>query len=327
MRSTHPPLESLLKLSHNCLVGFELTSLNRIANLRKEFREVLDEWIEAQIEANFARWVVEYRLVRDSSADQRPQPAFVPSQLSFRTVTHAPDQLLLPSGDELPTAIPFAAIVQFGDSVDCESRSPLRHLPVSQAATAALRTLEHFARCTAPSIGDQPLDLGDFDAPDRSPSGLFFPSLQCEPAHKLRSVSSRMTCAVAGTNQSTHYVFRYASTFVASDHSTVGEPAAPFGVNSQLRSHPRASRLRSECAFAIRKCHSDLRSPSPFAVFQSQSDLLQPSPSALLQRHSDPSPPSPCAPRQRQSDPYRFSPHQLSLRQFSLQRTALLLRN
>jgi hypothetical protein len=327
MGSTHPPLESLLKLSQNCLVGFELTSLNRIANLRKEFREVLDEWIEAQIEASFARWVVEYRLVRDSSEDQRALPPFEPPQLSFRTVAHAPDQLLLPSGDDLPPAIPFAAIVQFGDSVNCELRSPLRHLPVSQAATAALRTLEHFARCAAPSIGDQPLDLGDFDAPDRSPFDPFFPSPQCEPVHKLKSVSSQMTCLVSSTNPSTRYVVRYASTFVASDHSTVGEPAAPFGVNSHSRSRTRASRLRSECAFAIRKCHTDLRSPSPFVVFQSQSDLLQPAPSALLQCQSDPSPPSACAPRQRQSDPYRFSPHQLSLRQFSLQRTALLLRN
>lgn len=46
MGSTHPPLESLLRFSQNCLEGFELSRLNRIANLRKEFQEILAEWIE-----------------------------------------------------------------------------------------------------------------------------------------------------------------------------------------------------------------------------------------------------------------------------------------
>ena len=55
MGSTHPPLESLLKLSQNCLEGFELSRLNRISNLRKEFHDVLVEWIEFEIEARFAR--------------------------------------------------------------------------------------------------------------------------------------------------------------------------------------------------------------------------------------------------------------------------------
>jgi hypothetical protein len=312
MGSTHPPLESLLKLSQNCLVGFELTSLNRIANLRKEFREVLDEWIEAQIAASFARWVVEYRLVRDSSADQRALPPSDPSQLSVRTVAHVPDQLLLPSGDELPPAIPFAAMVQFGDSVDCELRSPLRHLPVSQAATAALRTLEHFARCTAPSNREQPLDPTDFDASDRSPFGPFFPSPQCGPVHKLKSVSSQMTYLVSSTNPSTRYVVRFASTFVPGDDSTLGEPAVPFDVKSHSRSRPRASRLRSEYAAVLRQAQSDLRPPSRCAPHQTQSDLSRP---------------SPFAPRQSQSDRDRFSPHQLSPQQFSPHRTALLLRN
>jgi hypothetical protein len=149
MGSTHPPLESLLKLSHNCLEGFELSSLNRISNLRKEFREVLDEWIEAEIEARFARWALDYRRVRDFSANQTAHLAFVPPRLSFRDLTLTSEQFLLPGGDELPIEFPFASMVQFGDSVDCELRLSLRHSPVSQNAAAALRSLEHFARYAA----------------------------------------------------------------------------------------------------------------------------------------------------------------------------------
>jgi hypothetical protein len=216
MGSTQPPLEFLLKLSQNCLEGFELSRLNRISNLRKEFREVLEEWIELEIEARFARWILEYRHVGDSFPDRTVLPAFPPPELGAGSVTHVSEQFLLPGGDELPAEFPFASVIELGDGVELQLRLPLRHLPVSQDAAAALRSLEHFALCKARSIGDQPIDLLDCDASDPSLSFPSFSYSRREPVRELRRVSSRMSYVLAGTPQAVHYVVQYASTFVTS---------------------------------------------------------------------------------------------------------------
>jgi hypothetical protein len=280
MCSTHPPLESLLKLSHTCLESFELTSLNRIANLRKEFRQVLGEWIELEIGARFAHWALECRNLGDSFPNTTALPAFVPSQLALRSVVHVSEQLLLPSGDELPIEFPFASMVEIGDSVAFELGMPHRCLPVSQDAAAALRSLEHLARLEARSIGDQSTDLLNRDALDSSLP--FPPYTPRESVHELRSVSARMSYVFAGTKRAVHYIVRYSSTFVTSDRPTSLEPIALSEVNVSPHSRPVASRSSCEFAFALRRT---------------------------------------------QSDPCRTSPFQLSPRQLSLRRTAVLLRN
>jgi hypothetical protein len=216
MGSTQPPLEFLLKLSHNCLEGFELSRLNRISNLRKEFREVLEEWIELEIEARFARWILEYRHVGDSFPDRTVLPAFPPTELAAHSVTHVSEQFLLPGGDEHPVEFQFASVIEPGDGVEYQLRLTLRHLPVCQDAAAALRSLERFALCNARSIGDQPIDLLACDAPDSSLSCPFLSYSPREPVRELRSVSSPMSCVLAGTTQAVHYIVQYASTFVTS---------------------------------------------------------------------------------------------------------------
>src|SRR5271170_1204229 len=245
MGSTHPPLESLLDLSQNCLEGFELSRLNRISNLRKEFHQLLAEWIEFEIEARFARWVLEYRRLADfgALATQNVAPAFGPPQLALRGVTHESDQFLLPSGNELPPQFPFASMLELRESVAVELRLPFRPLSVSQDASAALHSLEHFARCKARSIGESPVFLPDFDAPDSSAACSFLSFSRRERAHELRNVSSRLSCVLAGTNQSVRYIVRYSSTFVASDYSAPVEPSA-LSDSTPLPEHGRrASRL------------------------------------------------------------------------------------
>ena len=221
MGSTHPPLESLLRFSQNCLEGFELSRLNRIANLRKEFQEILAEWIEFEIEARFARWLLERRSVSDSFANRADLPAFGSLQIPLGGVTHSAEQLLLPTGDEIPLEFPFVSLVELGDGVAFELRLPLRHLPVSQDASAALRSLEHFASCEAQAIGEQPLDLLDLDAPDSSASCPFLPFPQPGPAREIRNVAPPKTCVHADTDRSAHYVVRYASAFVTRDRDAL----------------------------------------------------------------------------------------------------------
>jgi hypothetical protein len=275
MGSTHPPLESLLTLTQNCLEGFELSRLNRISNLRKEFHEVLDEWIEFEIEARFARWVLEYRHLGGfgSLPNQTAVPAFAPPELAPRGVTHVSDQFLLPSGNELPPEFPFASIVELGERVALELRLPFRYLPVSQDASAALRSLEDFASCKARSIGDQPFDLLDCDTTDSSSSCLFLSFPHREPAHELRNVSSRMSCVLAGTNESAQYIVRFASTFVTSEHPTPGEPIARSESTLLPRPRSRPSRLIYGCDFPLHCSQSDLYQLSPVRISLRQSSL------------------------------------------------------
>jgi hypothetical protein len=61
MSSIQLPLEYLATSSENCLEAFELARLNQISNLRKEFFQVFDEWVEAEIAARMARWVLDGR--------------------------------------------------------------------------------------------------------------------------------------------------------------------------------------------------------------------------------------------------------------------------
>ena len=61
-------VEYLAGASTISLESYELARLNQIANLRKELREVMEEWIEAEVEARFARWVLENRRASPLSA-------------------------------------------------------------------------------------------------------------------------------------------------------------------------------------------------------------------------------------------------------------------
>jgi hypothetical protein len=56
-----PPLEHLVTSSNITLESFELSRLNRVSNLRKEVRQILDEWIEAEVAGRIARWILDCR--------------------------------------------------------------------------------------------------------------------------------------------------------------------------------------------------------------------------------------------------------------------------
>src|SRR5713226_8316138 len=70
MGSAHPPLEYLITTSNTSLESFELSRLNAVANLRKEIRQIVDDWVQAEIEARIARWVLERR--RTDTVDSLP---------------------------------------------------------------------------------------------------------------------------------------------------------------------------------------------------------------------------------------------------------------
>jgi hypothetical protein len=57
MRKKVTPFQYLLECSHMSLEDFELARLDRAANLRKQLRDIAEEWVEAEVEAQLAHWV------------------------------------------------------------------------------------------------------------------------------------------------------------------------------------------------------------------------------------------------------------------------------
>ena len=52
------PLEYLFTSSDASIESFRLSRLNAVANLRKELHEIFEEWIEAEVQARLAQWLL-----------------------------------------------------------------------------------------------------------------------------------------------------------------------------------------------------------------------------------------------------------------------------
>ena len=74
MRAPQPPLEYLVTASQASLEAFELAQLNRSANLRKELRDILDEWLQTEVDARVSRWILECRRAQNDDASSLPAP-------------------------------------------------------------------------------------------------------------------------------------------------------------------------------------------------------------------------------------------------------------
>ncbi len=68
MGATRPPLDYLATCSQMSLESVELSRLNLASNLRKEFQEILDEWIESEVDARLARSILEWRRAQDAGS-------------------------------------------------------------------------------------------------------------------------------------------------------------------------------------------------------------------------------------------------------------------
>jgi hypothetical protein len=59
MGVTRPPLEYLATASKVALESFELSRLNEASNYRKEVQQILQGWIDTEVDARLARWILE----------------------------------------------------------------------------------------------------------------------------------------------------------------------------------------------------------------------------------------------------------------------------
>lgn len=157
MEHTRPPLDYLLTCSEPGLESYEMSRLNRIANLRRELRDVLDEWMEAEVNARVARWLLECKRAESSAAGA---PALLPPVSLLLGPQALPFLPPMPGADDSPseqpgdTARPAGAP---GDSPAGQTRGAA--LPRGEHATG-LRQLERRARRIAGTLGGPRLPDG-----------------------------------------------------------------------------------------------------------------------------------------------------------------------
>ncbi len=129
MKTTKPMLDYLATCSQTSLEAFELARLNDLANIRKQMMEVVNDWVEADIQARIAEWI----LVR-----RRQQATLRATSQNFRRIRSKQASLPLFSSTndslaQFPTLAPNAIFPVLRDAVSDE---PLRALRRGSEALA-----------------------------------------------------------------------------------------------------------------------------------------------------------------------------------------------
>jgi hypothetical protein len=78
MSESKPVFDYLQTCSQQSLESFELSRLSQVANLRKELRDVVAEWVEAEVQARLARWLLERWRTREQVLIPFPDPLAEP---------------------------------------------------------------------------------------------------------------------------------------------------------------------------------------------------------------------------------------------------------
>jgi hypothetical protein len=155
--SSTPPLEYLITSSRAALENFDLARMNVIANLRKEFRNLAEEWIEAEIQSRLARWILECRRVQESSAGAQ---ALEPSRIlpvediaaNLPPASCEPPQVR-ESQSLAATPLSIDSSHYGRDSTPSPNALPLSLRKLSGKAKEALTFLEQHGRLQTAAIG------------------------------------------------------------------------------------------------------------------------------------------------------------------------------
>src|SRR5271156_1692579 len=227
---TSPPLEYLVTSSQAGLENFELVRLNTIANLRKEFGDLLEEWIEAETQSRLARWILECRRTQDAASDPRL------SKLSAPLPVEAIDENRLPLFDGALNSQEFqsqSSPVDHFPHRSARSRrdsSPVRDalpLPSRQLSSKAKRALNFLERQV------------------RLQTGAIAPNVYASGSETRRNPALPAPAQDAPQHRRPHKISQTASLFpVALEHSEGSDsacaPTRRFGAgNSTKREAPK----------------------------------------------------------------------------------------
>jgi hypothetical protein len=147
------PLEYLVTSSQSAVESFELSRLNRVSNLRKEIRQIVDEWIAAEAEARIARWILDCRRARtDDAAPLRSSatdalPATPPSAAAEHKRCDPIPMEEMPPGAPYEAALPLLnALAHTGKGKLGAHLSEIPKAVTSHTAKLVLQLLEHVTR-------------------------------------------------------------------------------------------------------------------------------------------------------------------------------------
>src|SRR5271169_2661695 len=101
MSATRPSLDYLASCSEMGLESVELSRLNTAAHLRKEFHEILEEWIDSEADAQLARTLLEWRRAHDAGANLPCRSADNPAHFEQLAIAFLPETVA-PAAHTLP---------------------------------------------------------------------------------------------------------------------------------------------------------------------------------------------------------------------------------
>lgn len=203
MGVTRPPLEYLATCSKVALESFELSRLNEASNLRKEVQQILQGWIDTEVDARIARWILDSKQAQARGelreAMERPVPlkqldlSFLPANCGPTPVREEEDaarsngpklrraaRAALPSGDgrtrtpkenrnaseKKPAKLVGRVVAEGrGGSAPAQPAQPAWKPPFAQDEENALHALERFVQCAPGASCARTQDFGAAENP------------------------------------------------------------------------------------------------------------------------------------------------------------------
>jgi hypothetical protein len=114
------PFEYLLTSSGASIESFHLSRLNAVANLRKELHELFEEWVEAEVQARLAQWL----LARKNSENLAAAGSITIASTENRNAQIA----ATPSTSRSPTRSPTRTTTRRTAAADSAARSCVARL-------------------------------------------------------------------------------------------------------------------------------------------------------------------------------------------------------
>jgi hypothetical protein len=169
MSATRLPLPYLVTCSEMSLESVELSRLNRAANLRKEFHQILEEWIDSEVDARLARSLLEWKRQQEPDDDSRIEHTLAPPEfqqlaIAFLPESSAPATHAAPEcSPQSPRADVRAERVVHGKRAQsrpqvrkCDhAMAPSRSTQRAMSAEASLREVEHLAASLSVGLREQ----------------------------------------------------------------------------------------------------------------------------------------------------------------------------
>lgn len=163
MGPARPSLDYVMMCSEPAAESFELSRLNRASNLRKEMRELIDEWIDCEVEARIARWKREsWRAeIPIVETQQERSGGALPQQLALPLLFSSAFAEEVRSDDTLTPRWPAPSAPEPSTRLISGAETPPReHRHTSVAVAAETPCLQPIAACNAagPHGSASPLD-------------------------------------------------------------------------------------------------------------------------------------------------------------------------